>query len=123
MFVFNSNGLGFWQRILINGLIFLALAGLMPEYFYVANVLVAFVAALILGILNAFVKPFLVLLSLPITFLTLGIFYFIINAFMLELISSLMGSSFHFSSFGVTFLVALIISGVNLIISSYLQGK
>lgn len=123
MFVFNSNGLGFWQRILINGLIFLALAGLMPEYFYVANVLVAFVAALILGILNAFVKPFLVLLSLPITFLTLGIFYFIINAFMLELTSSLMGSSFHFSSFGVTFLVALIISGVNLIISSYLQGK
>ena len=118
MFVFNSNGLGFWQRILINGLIFLALAGLMPEYFYVANVLVAFVAALILGILNAFVKPFL-----PITFLTLGIFYFIINAFMLELTSSLMGSSFHFSSFGVTFLVALIISGVNLIISSYLQGK
>ena len=123
MFVFNSNGLGFWQRILINGLIFLALAGLMPEYFYVANVLVAFVAALILGILNAFVKPFLVLLSLPITFLTLGIFYFIINAFMLELTSSLMGSSFHFSSFGVTFLVALIISGVNLIFSSYLQGK
>lgn len=123
MFVFNSNGLGFWQRILINGLIFLALAGLMPEYFYVANVLVAFIAALILGILNAFVKPFLVLLSLPITFLTLGIFYFIINAFMLELTSSLMGSSFHFSSFGVTFLVALIISGVNLIISSYLQGK
>ena len=123
MFVFNSNGLGFWQRILINGLIFLALAGLMPEYFYVANVLVAFIAALILGILNAFVNPFLVLLSLPITFLTLGIFYFIINAFMLELTSSLMGSSFHFSSFGVTFLVALIISGVNLIISSYLQGK
>ena len=123
MFVFNSNGLGFWQRILINGLIFLALAGLMPEYFYVANVLVAFIAALILGILNAFVKPFLVLLSLPITFLTLGIFYFIINAFMLELTSSLMGSSFHFSSFGVTFLVVLIISGVNLIISSYLQGK
>ena len=113
-----TNQLGFFQRVLVNGIAFIALAGLMPKQFYVSGILVAFVAAIVLGLLNALVKP---ILSLPITVLSMGLFYFVINALMLQMTSAFMGSSFHFASFGVTFLVALILSAVNVIISTYLQ--
>ncbi|MBU5310148.1 phage holin family protein [Ligilactobacillus saerimneri] len=116
-----TNQLGFFQRVLVNGIAFIALAGLMPNQFYVSGILVAFVAAIVLGLLNALVKPILILLSLPITVLSMGLFYFVINALMLQMTSAFMGSSFHFASFGVTFLVALILSAVNVIISTYLQ--
>ncbi|KRL73382.1 phage holin family protein [Ligilactobacillus saerimneri] len=117
-----TNQLGFFQRVLVNGIAFIALAGLMPnQLFYVSGILVAFVAAIVLGLLNALVKPILILLSLPITVLSMGLFYFVINALMLQMTSAFMGSSFHFASFGVTFLVALILSAVNVIISTYLQ--
>lgn len=79
-----TNQLGFFQRVLVNGIAFIALAGLMPNHqFYVSGILVAFVAAIVLGLLNALVKPILILLSLPITVLSMGLFYFVINALML----------------------------------------
>ncbi|KRM00200.1 hypothetical protein FD50_GL002175 [Liquorilactobacillus satsumensis DSM 16230 = JCM 12392] len=68
-----------------------------------------------------FVKPVLLILSLPITFVTLGLFYFVINALMLEMTSFLIGDSFKFANFGAAFLVALILSFVNLIITNYFQ--
>lgn len=63
--------------------------------------------------LNALVKPILVILSLPITLLTLGIFYFVINGLILYMTSAIV-SGFTISSFGLAFLLALIISLVNL---------
>ncbi len=80
----------------------------------------AFVAAVVLGILNMFVKPFLVLISLPITFLTLGFFYWVINALMLEMTSTFVGNAFEFANFSSALIVALILSVVNLIITNYL---
>ena len=111
--------MNFWQRTLINILVFLATAGFFPTYFHVSSVWVACLAAVILGLLNMFVKPILVILSLPITVMTLAIFYLFINAFMLEMTSFLVGDSFKFSSFGSAFLVAIILSVVNLIITNY----
>ena len=83
--------MNFWQRTLITVLVFLATAGFFPTYFHVSSVWIACLAAIILGLLNMFVKPLLVILSLPITVMTLGIFYLFINAFMLELTSFLVG--------------------------------
>lgn len=77
--------LGFWKRVLINGIFFIAIAGLYSSGLHVANVWVAFMAAFVLGLLNTFVKPFLIILSLPITLWTMGLFYFVINALLLEL--------------------------------------
>lgn len=52
--------LGFWKRVLINGIFFIAIAGLYSSGLHVANVWVAFMAAFVLGLLNTFVKPFLI---------------------------------------------------------------
>mgnify|MGYP001940127349 CR=1 FL=1 len=100
-----------WQTILINSVMFLALAGFFSG-FIIDSVWTAIMAALILGALNLLVKPILVLLSLPLTILTLGIFYFIINASMLYLTSAVV-SGFDINSFGLAFLISLIMSFVN----------
>lgn len=67
-----------------------------PDALHVANVPTAFLAAIVLGLLNMSVKPILLVLSLPITVVTLGIFYLIINGLMLELTSVVMGGLFNF---------------------------
>ncbi|KRM95864.1 hypothetical protein FC19_GL001343 [Liquorilactobacillus aquaticus DSM 21051] len=100
-------------------MVFMATAGFFPQYFQVSSIWVSFIAAAVLGILNMFVKPFFVILSLPITFMTLGFFYLVINAFMLELTSILIGDTFKFANFGAAFLIAIVLSVVNLVITNY----
>ena len=56
---------------------------------YVADFFSAFIAAAILGILNAFFRPILFILTLPLTILTLGLFTFIVNAIMLMMVSGM----------------------------------
>ena len=73
------------------------------------------VAPLLIVVLNAIVKPLLLLLSLPLLVLTLGLFLMVINAFLLLLTSSLMGDTFQVHTFGTAFLGALIISVVTII--------
>jgi putative membrane protein len=66
-------------RILITALALLLVSYLIPGI-EVASFYAAIIAALILGLLNILVKPILVILTLPITILTLGLFIFVINA-------------------------------------------
>jgi putative membrane protein len=72
------------------------------------------VAALLLGILNAFVRPILMLVALPLLIFTLGLFTLVINALLLYLVSFLMKPNFSVDSFGYAFLGALIISVVSI---------
>ncbi|GAB6092596.1 phage holin family protein [Furfurilactobacillus curtus] len=114
----------FWQRILIDALLFLAIAGFFRNSFQVSSVWYALVASLVLAILNAAIKPFLVILSLPITFLTLGLFSIVINAAMLELTSFFVGAqNFQIANFGMAMLAAVIMSICNAIISSYFNAE
>ena len=86
-----------------------------------------FIASLLLGVLNAFVKPILMLLALPLVIFTLGLFTFVINALMLYGVGWLMSPPFfktpHFQvdSFGFAFLGALIISVVSIALN-FLTG-
>lgn len=105
-----------WQRILANTIIFLALAGFL-EGFTITTWGTALIAAVVFGILNIIVKPILVFLSLPITLMTLGLFYFIINGLMLWFTAALV-SGFGFSSFGLALIVALIVSALNAFFNS-----
>ena len=73
----------------------------------------AIVAALVLGLVNAFIKPIICLLSLPLTILTLGLFSLVINALMLLLASSLMGGRFYIDGFATAFLAAILLSLLN----------
>lgn len=100
-----------WQRILANTLIFLALAGFL-QGFQIDSWGTALIASVVFGVLNVIVKPILVILSLPITLMTLGLFYFIINGLMLWFTAALV-SGFAFSSFSLTLFVALVVSGLN----------
>ena len=67
------------------------------------------VASLLLGILNAFVRPILMLIALPLLIFTLGLFMFVINALLLYFVGYLLSPSFNVDSFRYAFLGALII--------------
>ena len=69
-------------------------------------------AALLLGVVNAIVRPIVVLLTLPVTLLTLGLFLLIINAAMLGLVAAFL-PGFAISGFGPAFWAAIIVSVVS----------
>jgi putative membrane protein len=74
-------------------------------------------ASLLLGILNAFVRPILLLLALPFLIVTLGLFTWVINALLLYLVGLLMAPNFEVDSFAFAFVGALIISIVSAILN------
>lgn len=101
--------------ILINAVLFLAFAGYF-DGFYVSGFGAAVIASLVLSILNMLVRPILIILTLPITVLSLGLFLFVINAITLVMTDGIMGSKFDIDGFGLALLVAVIMAVVNLII-------
>ncbi len=80
------------------------------------------VAALVLGFLNAILKPILVLLTFPITVLTLGLFYLVLNAVVLALASVLV-PGFEVESFGWAFLGAIVVSLLSTFLGSLTGTK
>ncbi|GHH97524.1 phage holin family protein [Neobacillus kokaensis] len=101
---------------LINAVLFLALAGFFRESFYISGFSAALQASILLSILNVLVRPLLILLTLPATVLTMGLFLFVINAITLELTDYLMGSAFEIDGFGMALFFAVLMSLVNLVI-------
>lgn len=77
-----------------------------------------FVTSLVLGILNAFIRPVLTLLALPLLIVTLGLFRLVINALLLYFVSFLLAPHFQIDSFGAAFLGALIISIISFLLNS-----
>jgi putative membrane protein len=75
------------------------------------------VAAIALGFLNAVLKPLLVLLTLPLTILTLGIFYFVLNAILFAL-GSVLVPGFTVDGFGWAFVGAIVMGILSTILSS-----
>jgi len=78
---------------------------------------IPFVTSLVLGILNAFIRPVLMVLALPLLIFTLGLFMLVINALLLYFVSFLMGRYFEVDSFGSAFLGALVISIVSMLLN------
>ena len=79
----------------------------------------AMVAALVLGLVNAVVRPILVVLTLPVTLLTLGLFLFVINALLFWAASGLLGG-FHVNGFGSALIGSLLYSILGLVIEAAL---
>jgi putative membrane protein len=88
----------------------------------IANFGYALLAALVLGVLNGLVRPLLILITLPITILTLGLFLFVVNALVLGLAAALV-PGFAIVSFGAALLGALLLTLFNLVASSVLHPK
>lgn len=80
--------------------------------------LFALIASVLIYLLNQFVKPFLVFLTLPITALTFGLFYPFINVFILKIVDLLMGDYFYIDGFLIGFVVAIFISAMNYIMQT-----
>ncbi|EEL48536.1 hypothetical protein bcere0022_42020 [Bacillus cereus Rock3-44] len=106
--------------LLVNSVVLIVVSGLLkgiaPDAFYIENIQTAIIASVILSILNVFVKPLLILITLPITVLTFGFFLIVINAITLKMTDSLLGDAFNISGFGVAILAAICISILNMLI-------
>ena len=96
------------KRILINSLVVFLLAWLMPGI-DVSSYAYAILVAVVLGVLQAIVKPLLILFTLPVTVLTFGLFIFVINAIIVLMADSLL-SHFAVSSFGSALVFSILLS-------------
>lgn len=80
--------------------------------FYVNGASAALIAAVVIGLVNATIGLFLKIITFPLTILTLGLFWFVINAIMLELASAFV-PGFHITTFGAAFIGAIVLTVVN----------
>ncbi|MGO8675706.1 MAG: phage holin family protein [Limisphaerales bacterium] len=107
----------FLHSWVINTLAVLVAVYLLRPRIDYASPLDLFVASLLLGILNAVLRPVLMLLTFPILIVTLGLFRFVINALLLLLVGYLLRSYFWVHGFWAAFWGALIISLVSSILN------
>jgi len=102
-------------RLAINAALLMFISKLVPGL-YVEGWSSAFIGAIVLGLVNFFVRPVMVILTFPFTILTLGLFLLIVNACMLWLMSGLV-PGVHLRGFGSAILGSLLFSLLNLAIS------
>lgn len=112
---------GFWIRLVISALGLWLAQALVPGI-YIHGVGTLLLAALLLGAVNAVIRPIVVLLTLPFTVITFGVFLLVINAAMLGLVAALL-SGFAIAGFGSALLGALIISATSWIASWYIGPR
>jgi putative membrane protein len=101
---------------LINALALIAVAYLMPGI-AVSSFGAALVAALVLGLVNAVVRPVLVLLTLPVTILTLGLFIFVLNGLLFWMVGSWL-EGFHVAGFWSAVFGAIVFSIISWALSA-----
>jgi putative membrane protein len=108
--------LSFLKRWLITAVAVALAAQIVPGIDYSTGLGLA-LAALLLGLLNAFVRPVMLLLSLPLLIFTLGFFILLINAVLLYFVGHVL-KDFHVRTFSAAFWGALIISIVSLVLNA-----
>jgi len=106
---------------LINAVSLLAVTHLMPSV-HVRSFTTALVIAVVLGLVNALLRPVLLVLTLPVNILTLGLFTFVINGFCFWLVANVI-KGFDVASFGSAVLGALLYSIVSWLAAWLLLGK
>ena len=111
--------MGFIIKVLIT-----AVAAYIAAYFlpgvHIADLKTTIIVALVLALLNTFIKPILVILTIPITILTLGLFLLIINALMVKWAADLV-HGFTVDSWWTALLFSLIVTVVNYILGGILE--
>lgn len=100
----------------------LAVAAWMIQGITIANGWALLFAALVVGLLNAFLRPVIIFLTLPLNILTLGLFTFVINAIMILFTAEIV-HGFSVNGFGSALLAAIIMSVVGFILNILLPGE
>jgi putative membrane protein len=107
------------MRLLVNwilsALAVWIVAHLVPG-FYVSGFKAALLAALVIGFINATIGMLIKILTFPLTLLTLGLFWLVINALMLKLASALLAPGFEVRGFLAAFIGAILLSFVNMLL-------
>jgi len=111
----------FLIRLSINVITIMIIAYLFPSLVRVDSWVSALGAAFLLGIVNAIIRPIFILLTLPLTLVTLGLFLLVINALMLWLVAGLVGG-FHVIGFWGAFFGSILISLIGWIFSRIIHN-
>lgn len=90
---------------------------------YIENFYYAIIAAIILNILNASIKPLLTYLTLPLTIITFGLAYPIVNVIILKICDVLMGNSFNLGGLFSTFIISIFIGIFKAILDSLITKR
>jgi putative membrane protein len=106
-------------RLVVNIIAILIISYLFPRVIRVEGFWAALVAAFVLGIINAILRPVLVFLTLPVTILTLGLFLLVINGLLLWLVAALV-PGFQVNGFWGAVLGSVLISIVSWMVSWFL---
>ena len=101
----------------------LMMASTIFEGFYVKNFIVGIFASIILTFLNSTIKPILVILTLPLSVVTLGIAYPIVNVILLKLCDFIMLGSFEINGIIAPFIIAIFISVMKIFLDSAITKK
>lgn len=109
--------MGFIARVFITGLGLLLADLLLPGVRF-DSALSLWLAALLLGLVNAFIRPLVILVTLPLTLLTLGLFLLVVNGMMVLLVAWLM-PSFHIAGLWSAILAALIVGLTGWLANAY----
>lgn len=107
--------MGFLLRVLVNTLAIVLAASVIPGIL-LDGALSAVAAGLLLGLVNAFVRPVLLILTLPITLLSLGLFLVVLNGLCLWLVAAVV-TGFHVAGFWPAVLGALLVSVVSWVVT------
>ncbi len=103
-------------RIIIQTIAVFIAAYILPGV-EVDSIVTTLIVAIVLGVINVFLKPLLVLLTLPITIITFGLFILVINAVLVLLVSALV-NGFHVDGFWWALFFSIIVS----LVSSFLES-
>ncbi len=118
--------MSFGYRWLISGLGLLVAVAVLPGLHYEGGVLGFVTLALILGLLNAVLKPLLTFLTCPLVLVTLGLFMLVLNAVVLwvtGLLGRSIGIPFFVDGFGSAFLGGIVISVVAFLASAFIRDR
>ncbi len=111
----------FFGRLLITVAALLIISYFLPGVLWIKNLGSALAAAFLLGLVNALIRPVLVLLTLPLTLLTFGLFLFVLNACLLWIVSALVGG-FYVNGFWGAMIGSVLISIVTWVFSHLLRS-
>lgn len=105
-------------RLLITAAVAYGLSMILSPHVHINSYTTALIFVLILGILNAIVKPILIILTLPITILTLGLFLLVINVLMILLAGKFV-SGFHVEGFLWAFIFGILLSFISSALNNF----
>lgn len=113
------------MRLLVNAAALWVATRVVDGISYAGGPVLLLGVALVFGVLNVALKPILAFLTFPFLLVTLGLFTFVLNAFLLWLtgaISSSLGLGFHVDGFRAAFLGGLVVSVVSLLLSFFVRS-